>query len=260
MLKSLSGYKDMTEYITKINQLDQELNSTIIHHQVNEIKQIDNYIKNKKPLSQAPKPLGLLPDQFEDVLAEIGEDKRSALTAINNLFNNCRQYLSLEYGIWSIANLQTARLIKEKFEVKKALEIMAGNAYWSEALEEVGIKTISTDSLEWAKTSKTGSQPFHKVLDMPATQAIEKYRDVDLILCSWAPNFGQSDMKAVSAWQKYNKSSHLLFIGEQDGATNSREFWDRHWLKKTPELVEINHSFQNFDFIDERIFEIDNEL
>ena len=95
---------------------------------------------------------------------------------------------------------------------------------------------------------------------MPATQAIEKYRDVDLILCSWAPNFGQSDMKAVSAWQKYNKSSHLLFIGEQDGATNSREFWDRHWFKKTPELAEINHSFQNFDFIDERIFEIDNEL
>ena len=105
----------MTEYITKLNQLDLEIDNDIVHNQVNEIKQIDNYIKSKKPLPEAPARLGLLPDQFEDVLMEIGENKRSSLTTINNLFNNCRQYLSLEYGIWSVANLKTARLIKEKF-------------------------------------------------------------------------------------------------------------------------------------------------
>ena len=33
----------MTEYITKINQLDQELDNEIVHRQVNEIRQIDNY-------------------------------------------------------------------------------------------------------------------------------------------------------------------------------------------------------------------------
>ena len=43
MLKSLSRCKDMTEYITKINQLDQELDNEIVHRQVNEIRQIDNY-------------------------------------------------------------------------------------------------------------------------------------------------------------------------------------------------------------------------
>ena len=250
----------MTEYITKLNQLDLEIDNDIVHNQVNEIKQIDNYIKSKKPLPEAPARLGLLPDQFEDVLMEIGENKRRSLTTINNLFNNCRQYLSLEYGIWSVANLKTARLIKEKLAINKALEIMAGNAYWSKALEAAGIITISTDSLEWAKTSKTGSEPFYQVLDMPAAQAIEKYRDVDLILCSWSPNFGQGDIETVNAWQKYNKSSHLLFIGEQNGATNSQEFWDHSWLKKTPELAEINHSFKSFDFINEQIFEIDNEF
>ena len=36
----------MTEYITKINQLDQELDNEIVHRQVNEIRQIDNYVKN----------------------------------------------------------------------------------------------------------------------------------------------------------------------------------------------------------------------
>lgn len=39
----------MTEYITKINQLDQELDNEIIHRQVNEIRQIDNYVKSKSP-------------------------------------------------------------------------------------------------------------------------------------------------------------------------------------------------------------------
>lgn len=246
----------MTEYITKINQLDQELDNEIVHRQVNEIRQIDNYVKRQKPMPQAPNMLGLLPDQFEDILADIGEDKRSSLTAINNLFNNCRQYLSLEYGIWSIANLETAGLIKDKLGITKALEIMAGNAFWSKALEEVGIEVISTDSLEWAKTSKTGSEPFHQVLDLAASDAIKKYRDVDLVLCSWSPNFGQSDLKTVKAWRTYNKSSYLLFIGERDGATNSPQFWRSDWFKKTPELAEINRSFKSYDFIDEQIFEI----
>ena len=38
----------MTEYITKINQLDQELDNEIVHRQVNEIRQIDNYVKKQK--------------------------------------------------------------------------------------------------------------------------------------------------------------------------------------------------------------------
>ena len=52
----------MTEYITKLNQLDLEIDNDIVHNQVNEIKQIDNYIKSKKPLPEAPARLGLLPD------------------------------------------------------------------------------------------------------------------------------------------------------------------------------------------------------
>lgn len=250
----------MTKFLEKANKLDQEIDFSLTHEQVREMKEVDHYVSQGKPLPVAPKKIGLLPDEFEDILGTIGQDKRKQLTDLNNLFNNFRQYLSLKYGIWSIANLQTAKLIKEKFKVKTALEIMAGNAYWSRALEDSGVKTISTDSLEWAKTSKTGSTPFHQVIDLPAKQAIEKYNQVDLILCSWSPNFGRSDLDTVVSWQKYNKNSHLLFIGEQNGATNSPEFWSHHWFKKTHALGVINHSFPSFDFINERIFEINNEF
>ena len=59
MLKSLSRYKDMTEYITKINQLDQELDNEIVHRQVNEIRQIDNYVK-KQALASSTKYAGVI--------------------------------------------------------------------------------------------------------------------------------------------------------------------------------------------------------
>lgn len=79
----------------------------------------------------------------------------------------------MKYGIWSIANLKTAALIKDKMQIDTALEIMAGNAYWSSTLANVGIQTISTDSLEWAKTSSTGAEPFHPVINLEAAQAIK---------------------------------------------------------------------------------------
>lgn len=192
----------MTKFLTKLNKLAQEVNHPVIQRQVEEIMQIDQQVKLGQPLTAAPGKLGLLPDEFEDILKEIGQDKKQTLTDLNNLFNNFRQYLSLQYGIWSLANLQTAQLIKDELHVQTALEIMAGNAYWSRALAWVGIKTRSTDSLEWARTSTTGAKPFYPVENLTADQAIMKYHDVDLILCSWSPNFGHGDLDTIAAWQK----------------------------------------------------------
>ncbi len=58
----------------------------------------------------------------------------------NNLLNNFRSFLSREYGVWSLPNLETARLIKQEYHVKSSLEIMAGNAYWSKAFKSGGDK------------------------------------------------------------------------------------------------------------------------
>lgn len=147
----------MTKFLTKLTKLEQEINHPAVKRQVEEIALIDSYVQAGKPLKRAPRRLGLLPDEFEEVLVEVGPDKEGALRDLNNLLNNFRQYLSLIYGIWSLPNIQTAQLIKNKLHVQTALEIMAGNAYWSQALAQVGIKVHSTDSLEWAKTSTTGA-------------------------------------------------------------------------------------------------------
>ncbi|MCT3615068.1 SAM-dependent methyltransferase, partial [Lactobacillus acidophilus] len=112
----------MTNFLEKSVELDKIIQSPDVHQQVEEMVQIDQYVKKGMPMPKAPAPLGLLPDQFEDILQEIGINKKRKLRDINNLFNNFRQYLSLKYGIWSVANINTARLIKKKMHVKNALE------------------------------------------------------------------------------------------------------------------------------------------
>lgn len=244
----------MTKFVEKLNIIDQKLDNSVIHKQVIEVNDIISAVEEREILPLAPKPLGLLPDELEEI-AKNTDIKDTKI--MNNLLNSVRQYLSLKYGIWSVPNRKTAQLIKQELRVSSALEIMAGNAYWSKALNELGVQIAATDSLEWAKTSSTGQKPFYPVEDLSATAAIKKYHNVDLILCSWAPNFGDSDLHVIKTWKKYAPNAHLLFIGEKDGATNSRDFWRKQHFKKSLELAKINQSFVSYDFIDEKIFEID---
>lgn len=205
----------MTNFLDKIKQQDQQIGNQLVHEQAIEVAAIIKTVADGKVLLQAPAKLGLLPDQYETIASASREGKRSSLKVMNNLLNSVRQFLSLKYGVWSLPNLTTAALIKCQLKVNSALEIMAGNAYWSLALAQVGLNVKATDSLEWSKTSSTGAQPFYPLLPLGATEAIKKFHGVDLIVCSWAPNFTKSDLEAVAAWRKYSPNSHLLFVGEK---------------------------------------------
>lgn len=250
----------MTEFLDKINHLAAVIDNSQVHKQAEEIMTIIQTLEEKQVLASAPSLLGFYPDKLEEIATKVGPQKVAALKVINQLFNSTRQFLSIHYGVWSLPNLTTALAIKEKLQVKSALEVMAGNAYWTTALKQVGIKAVATDSLQWAKTSRTGQQPFESVVNLNASAAIAQFSTVDLIICSWAPNFDQSDIKAIEAWKKYNPTSHLLFIGEKNGATNSPKFWHQEKFGYSLALRQINQTFTSFDFIDERIFEIEHEI
>lgn len=245
----------MDNYLEKIKILDDEIAQPVVHRQAAQIQQIIKAVSEQKVLSKAPAKLGLLPDEAALIGRQSGKNQQ--VTIINHLFNSLRQYLSLHFGIWSLPNLEAASLIKQKWQVKKALEIMAGNAYWSKALAKAGVKVIATDSSEWAKTSLTGAQAMLPVKRFSAEGAIKIFPQADLILCSWAPNFGQADLKAITAWRRYNPQSHLLFIGEK-GVTNSAAFWQKVTFVHSQALHELNAAFTSFDFIDEKFFEVKN--
>ncbi|GHW01940.1 hypothetical protein lacNasYZ03_16270 [Lactobacillus nasalidis] len=245
----------MTQFIEKISALAKEFADPELDRQVEEIKLIDQCVSSQHLLAFAPEGLGISDSRFAEMTWDLTDGQIKDLRALNNLLNNVRQYLSLEYGIWSLPNMATARLIKEEFGVESALEVMAGNAYWSKALSEAGIQVRATDSLEWSKSSKTGKRPFYPVEDLPADQAVMKYATCDLILCSWAPNFGQADLELIAAKHHYAPAARLLFIGEK-GVTNSPEFWSKRHFNRSAELRKINRSFKSYDFIEEKFFEV----
>ena len=250
----------MINFLSKINQLDDQLNIKQVHRQVKEINDIFSIMSQRQVLKKAPEKLGFLPDIFEEICASLTQTEIRQFRTINHLINNLRQFLAISFGVWSLPNLQTAKAIKDRLNIKTGLEIMAGNAYWSKALSDVGVKMTVTDNLDWSKTSNTGSKSFMPVTNFDAAKAIEMFGNVDLIICSWAPNFGNSDTKVVSTWQKLNTPSHLLFIGEKNGATNSEAFWQKGLVHHSKELKQINQTFPSFDFIDEHIFEIAHEI
>lgn len=246
----------MSEYIKKLITLNRQLQIPTLQKQVAEIEQIEQIIQQKGLLEHAPAKLGISADQFWQLSEFLSSKQQNKLKIANKLLNSFRQYLSLSYGIWSIPNKRTAQLIKEKYHAVSALEVMAGNGYWSFALKQVGVHAEATDSLRWAQSSQTGNFRFLPVCQLNAIKAVKQSQQFDLIICSWAPNFGNSDLALVQAWRKYQSNAHLLFIGDKEGTTNSPQFWKKCSFCQSPKLKEINQSFSSFDFINENIFEV----
>lgn len=246
----------MSAYLTKLVSLSRALKIERLNQQVREVLALNEDLQAKRVPEQAPQQLGFKPDEFALLAADLSPKRQEMLKISNHLLNSWRQFMSLHYGTWSLPNLQTAHLIKEKLKAQRSLEIMAGNGYWSLALARAGLNTTTTDSLTWAQTSRTGRRFFVPVCHFEASSAIRQFSNVDLIICSWAPNFGDGDWRAVQAWRRYNPAAHFLFVGEKQGVTNSAQFWRKVHLKHSAALAAINASFMSFDFINEKIFEI----
>ena len=57
----------MTDFLSKINQLDARLSIESVHQQVEEINNIVATIRQKQVLKRAPEKLGFLPDVAEKI-------------------------------------------------------------------------------------------------------------------------------------------------------------------------------------------------
>ena len=113
--------------------------------------------------------------------------------------------------------------------------------------------TIETE--DGTKAWKILSAPSYifETENLDALSAIKKHPEVDLIICSWAPNFGEDDVNILNLYRQLDYQPVLLFIGEKFGATNSTTFWQE---AKTTTNKKVNRSFRSFDFINEKVFEI----
>ena len=120
---------------------------------------------------------------------------------------------------------------------RTVLEIMAGSGALSVALEREGVNVVATtDDFSWEREFSQWKEIEH----MSAISAIEKYKDVDIIICSWPPYNDEAATNALLAMREVNPNALFLYIGEDwGGCTASDSFFETFEELEDEELDEI---------------------
>lgn len=237
---------------------------------INNVLESDRLIKNG--LLPQPLPKLLLPDDIQDTIFKAVNAKypkgdpqgdslwnkySDALPKLDKLLRNYRDYLENNYGMWSYPNALFVHALSDYLSGAPVLEIMAGNGYLSKGLRDNNPteRIYTTDSTAWKDENQTGRHPVTKIEPLDAIQAIKKYgNDVDYVLMCWSPDKLTIDMDVLNLLRTNYPQLKLLVIGEKNGATNSKEFWQSAKLSQDDQLKAVNKQISHFDLINEQIF------
>lgn len=237
---------------------------------------INNALENdrliKRGLLPQPLPPMQLPDDIQDTIFKwvnqqyAAKDPRgdalwdqlsAGLPELDHLLRNFRDYLEDEYGMWSYTNTAFVHALSDYLKGAPVLEVMAGNGYLSKGLRDLRPEqTIyTTDSRDWVKENETGKHPVTTIEQLSAIDAVDKYGEqVDYVLMSWAPDKGDGDIKLLKHLRENFPNLKLLVIGEKNGATNSKGFWQEAKLSQPADLKAVSDRLKSFDLIDEQIY------
>lgn len=103
---------------------------------------------------------------------------------------------------------------------RSVLEIMAGSGYISKSLKDEGVNVVAVTDI---KESSWGfKKEWTEVEKLSANEAIMKYNNVDIIICSWA--YMDNNMyEALLTMREYNPNAILLYIGEDHGGCTAND-------------------------------------
>lgn len=259
-IQALLNYRDLFDDFPPIKYL------------INNALESDRLLKNG--LLPQPLPKLLLPDNIQDTIfnAVNGQypkgDPRGdalwnkyndALPKLDKALRNFRDYLEDTYGMWSYVNAPFAKALSNYLNGEPVLELMAGNGYISKGLRNNNPtqKIYTTDSQAWVAENETGKHPVTKIEKLDALDAIKKYgNDVKFVIMSWAPDKQETDWEVLQLLRQDYPDVHFLVIGEKDGATDSKKFWQEARLSQDDELQKVNEQLHSFDLIDEQIYTV----
>lgn len=241
-----------------------------IKYLINNALESDRLLKNG--LLPQPLPTLLLPDDIQDTIFkqvnqqypkgdprgdQLWNKYSAALPKLDRALRNFRDYLEDTYGMWSYVNAPFAKALADYLNGAPVLEIMAGNGYISKGLRNnnANQQIYTTDSQAWVKENETGKHPVTKIEKLDAISAIKKYGDqVKYVIMSWAPDKGETDWEVLQLLRQDYPDIKFLVIGEKDGATNSKKFWQEAHLIQDEDLQKVNQQLHSFDLIDEQIY------
>lgn len=241
-----------------------------VKYLINNALESDRLLKNG--LLPQPLPTLLLPDDIQDTIFKrvnqqypqgdprgdrLWNKYSAALPKLDKALRNFRDYLEDTYGMWSYVNAPFAKALADYLNGAPVLEIMAGNGYISKGLRNnnANQKIYTTDSQAWTKENETGKHPVTTIEKLDALSAIKKYgNQVDYVIMSWAPDKGEVDWDVLQLLRRDYPNVKFLVIGEKDGATNSKKFWQEAQLSQDEALQKVNQQLHSFDLIDEQIY------
>ena len=241
-----------------------------VKYLINNALESDRLLKNG--LLPQPLPTLLLPDDIQDTIFkqvnqqypqgdprgdQLWNKYSAALPKLDKSLRNFRDYLEDTYGMWSYVNAPFAKALADYLNGAPVLEIMAGNGYISKGLRNnnANQRIYTTDSQAWTRENETGKHPVTTIEKLDAISAIKKYGDqVDYVIMSWAPDKEEVDWDVLQLLRHDYPDVKFLVIGEQDGATNSKKFWQEAQLSQDEGLQKVNHQLHSFDLIDEQIY------
>lgn len=241
-----------------------------VKYLINNALESDRLLKNG--LLPQPLPTLLLPDDIQDTIFkqlnqqypqgdprgdQLWNKYSAALPKLDKSLRNFRDYLEDTYGMWSYVNAPFAKALADYLNGAPVLEIMAGNGYISKGLRNnnANQRIYTTDSQAWTRENETGKHPVTTIEKLDAISAIKKYGDqVDYVIMSWAPDKEEVDWDVLQLLRHDYPDVKFLVIGEQDGATNSKKFWQEAQLSQDEGLQKVNQQLHSFDLIDEQIY------
>lgn len=161
-----------------------------------------------------------------------------------------RQEIIQTFGIWHIPNQRWLVDLHHFINGRSVLEIMAGNALISAGLRQLQDEVTSTDNFDWRGQDILTPKPWTHVEHEDALESVKR-RSFDVLILSWAPDTQNIDWQILTTLRNQGFTGDFIVIGEQNGVTNSPEFWQNAILSQ-PEILNQNH--QPFDTIKDAVW------
>lgn len=176
---------------------------------------------------------------------------------LDRCLQNYRQFLQTYFGFWGQITQEVAAGFA-RLPGKHYLEVMAGNGYLSYGLRRLHQQVYTTDSLSWTGENQTGRQPWTTVAPLDACKAYHKYRDdIDYVVMVWSPDGVPVDWQLLQLMRQDQRQIPLLCVGERNGCTNSKQFWQAAHFVNNPEIQRLNQCFSPLDLVREQVFWIE---
>ena len=123
-------------------------------------------------------------------------------------------------GMWALVDLEWTKELADIIGSTKCLEVMAGFGWLAKALKQHGVDIIATDDQTWNGNRHSQGKPFDFVEKLEALDAIEKYKDAEILIMSWPP---YDDDAACTIGEAWGNEKPIIYIGENRGGCNATD-------------------------------------